>query len=165
MKRRLDRAEALGLVQRVLAAADEAVRQRWDYLCEPVGLALFGSCLDPARPTVGDVDLMYDVRWLPELRGTPGVLLDHLHALFERDGRRWHRIGDENVWAVEKLLRRLKNRSRHISLHNAARDGELDCRVRVLWRLGEGWLAVPAEQSSVEFAEWCAAMLEGGARA
>jgi hypothetical protein len=151
------------LVERVLAAADEAVRQRWDYLCEPVGLALFGSCLDPARPTVGDVDLMFGLRWLPELhqttqfRGTP-ALRGHLDALFRRDGRTQHRIGDEYAWPVEKLLRRLKNRSRQVSLHNAARDGELGCRVRVLWRLGEGRLVVPAEQSSVEFAEWCAAM-------
>jgi hypothetical protein len=154
MKLRLKRVNALRLVEEVLAAADEVVHQRWEYLCEPVALALFGSCLDPAQPTVGDVDLMYDLRWLPELYGTQ-AFSDHVYALFQRDGRTWHRTGDEGNWPGEKMARRLKNRSRYVGLHGAWRDGELGCRVRVLWRLGEGRLAVPIDQSSSDFAKWC----------
>jgi hypothetical protein len=36
MNLRLKRRNALRLVERVLAAADEIVCQRWEYLCEPV---------------------------------------------------------------------------------------------------------------------------------
>jgi hypothetical protein len=151
--RRLDRAAADRLVAELLDRTEAAAAEpaRWDYLVEVTGLAVFGSYCDAQASDFGDVDVLIGTRWLPELRGDRKTWSDRCWALFKRDGRHYHRIGDNLDWPDDKLRRFLRARKPHISLHNLSDTSVIETAVRVIYELPQGRLSAPRECRPSEF--------------
>jgi predicted nucleotidyltransferase len=146
---RFDRAKADRLVTELLERTEAVAAEREDYLVEVTGIAIFGSYLDAEAADFGDIDVLIEARWLPEI--PKDALPDRYHELFARDRRRWHRIGDEGSWPWEKLQRFLRGRTRYIRLHPLANAEVIETNVRVIYELPGGQLAPPRDCRPAEF--------------
>jgi hypothetical protein len=152
---RIDRAKADRIVADLLQRTEAAAAARWDYLVEVSGLAVFGSYRDEHAGDVGDVDVLIGIRWLPEIQLGERGWTDRCWDLFERDKRRYQRIGDHLSWPTQKLERFLRGRSPYISLHHPDVDGEIiETEVRVIYQLPECRLAQPRDCRPAEFVEF-----------
>jgi hypothetical protein len=152
---RIDRAKADRIVADLLQRTEAAAAARWDYLVEVSGLAVFGSYRDEQASDVGDVDVLIGTRWLPEIQLGEKGRTDRCWDLFERDGRRYQRIGDHLKWPQQKLERFLRGRSPYISLHSPDVDAKIiETDVRVIYELPAGRLAPPRDCRPAEFVEF-----------
>src|SRR5215472_6893724 len=130
---RFDRVKADRLVTELLERTEKVAAEREDYLLEVTGIAIFGSYLDEEAVDFGDIDVLIDARWLPEI--PRNALRDRHHELFAQDRRRWRRIGDEGHWPWEKLQRFLRGRTRYLRLHPLADAEVIETNVRVIYEL------------------------------
>lgn len=149
----IKRATADRLVAGLLQHANEIATARDDFLMEVTGLAIFGSYRTDASE-LGDVDVLYDYRWLPEIKALPSdEFSERLWELFERDGRRHNRIGDEGLWPTEKLRRCLRGRSPYIRLHWLSDAKVIKTPVRVIYLMSEGQLTPARDWPVKDFLE------------
>lgn len=111
----IKRATADRLLAQFLERVEE-VNSSPDYLYKVVKVILFGSYLDESRTELSDLDLAVEV-----VRKEPDYekFVEMNRAQVKRECRSFMSFLDESFYSYKKILKRLRNRSTGISLHDA----------------------------------------------
>jgi hypothetical protein len=150
----LSREKGGQLVEDLLRRAElfSSSENRWNYLVEVEMLALFGSVLGGRDNEISDVDVLYKLQWLPEIRDSDNGLNQLCLDLFEKDNPNSSRILDYAIWPTLKLLRALRARSPYLSLHYWTQAELLnDAEVTIIYEWPFGRVASPHAMAAKNF--------------
>jgi hypothetical protein len=140
------------MLQRAEHCAGAGVRR--EYLVEFDVIALFGSVLGGRAEDIGDVDVLWKMQWIPELRLDDSASIGQLCLdLFDKDGRSSSQVMDYMTWPGVKLLRALRNRNTYLSLHSWIQADILDdeAEVMVIYQWPYGRVPDPRAMPAKEF--------------